>query len=285
MEQEIIDIKLKNLIQVCKETQNFKKLAVVSFVLTDNTIEKIGINLGLRPRNRSSGEKVYEYMELINTFLLKNLNITVFREEWIETVKDYEILFLRSKGRLPHDYIKMMFTLYYELRKLDVLNVYKTIKSDDFFCYSEVGLYSYLTPMSKKKKDQNNLTPLMLQKLREKEKVLQKELSCAFNSEKLETMIHLHNVKQSISQDRKGKFTIQGTLKDNLNYQYTVEKIVGYFFLGLIVLLIALGSVIIYEVSVLPSYVGVIDLFAFIFFGSSIPLIWAYMKYLKKQSV
>ncbi|MFX1467705.1 MAG: hypothetical protein ACFFB8_03510 [Promethearchaeota archaeon] len=282
MKHDIIDVKLKNLIQVCKETQNFKKLAVVSFVLTGNAVDKIGINLGLRPRNRSLGEKVFEYMKLINTFLFTNLNITLFQEQWIAMVKDCEILFLKTKGRLPHDYIKMMFTLYYDLRKLEAPNVYKTMKADNFLGSSELGLYSYLAPTSKKKKDQNNLTPLILQKLREKERILQKELNYRFNSEKLETMIHLHSVKQSLSLDKKRKITIQGTLKDNLNYQHNIENIVGYFILGIIVLLIALGIVIIYEISVLPSYAGNLSVFAFIFFGSSIPLIWAYMRYIKK---
>jgi hypothetical protein len=53
MKYNVIDAKLKNLIQVCKETRNYKKLAVASFILTSNRINEIGINLGVRPRNKS----------------------------------------------------------------------------------------------------------------------------------------------------------------------------------------------------------------------------------------
>jgi len=75
MNDQIIDAKVKSLIQVCKETQNYKKLAVVSFVLTSNRINEIGIYLGVRSRNRASGEKIFEYMELINDIFKKNLKI------------------------------------------------------------------------------------------------------------------------------------------------------------------------------------------------------------------
>ncbi|MFX1502763.1 MAG: hypothetical protein ACFFDH_17510, partial [Promethearchaeota archaeon] len=66
MNLSIIDAKLKNLIQVCKETENYKKLAVTSFILTSNMVNEIGIQLGVRPRNKVSGETIFEYMGLIN---------------------------------------------------------------------------------------------------------------------------------------------------------------------------------------------------------------------------
>ena len=245
MEKNIIDIKLKNLIQICKETQNYKKLAVVSFILTSNTLDEIGIHLGLRARNRKANEKSFEYMELINSFLLDNLNISLFPEDWIETVKDCEIIFLKNKGNLPYDYIKLIFSLYYELRKLDVPNLYKNIKSTEFVEPSELGFYSYLAPHSKKK-PRNNLTPLILQKIKEKELSLQKDLKNTFNSRKLENMIYLQNLKHSISQDDKGKITIQGALKDNLSYQHSIDAIFGYFIIGIVLLLVMLGIIMVY---------------------------------------
>ena len=76
MNLQSIDAKIKNLIQVCKETKNYTKLAVVSFILTSNKVSEIGIHLGVRPRDRASGEKICEYMELINEIFQKNLKST-----------------------------------------------------------------------------------------------------------------------------------------------------------------------------------------------------------------
>ncbi|MFX0135494.1 MAG: hypothetical protein ACFFDN_17755 [Candidatus Hodarchaeota archaeon] len=125
MNFSVIDAKLKNLIQVCRETGNFKKLAVVSFILTSNKVDEIGIKLGIRHRNRSSGEKLFEYMELINKFFEDNLKISIFQNNYIEEIRDCELLFLRNKGIIPYDYIKTMFHTYYELRKLEVPNLHK----------------------------------------------------------------------------------------------------------------------------------------------------------------
>jgi hypothetical protein len=59
MNEQLLDLKLKRLIQLCKETHNYKKLAVVSFVLTSNAVDEIGIKLGMRSREKSAGEKIF----------------------------------------------------------------------------------------------------------------------------------------------------------------------------------------------------------------------------------
>ena len=76
------DTKLKNLIVVCKETNNFKKLAVVGFVLISNQLNEIGIKLGTRKR---SGEMLVEYMERINHIFQQNLGILIFKDYFITT--------------------------------------------------------------------------------------------------------------------------------------------------------------------------------------------------------
>jgi len=95
--ETIIDSKLKHLIQVCKETQNYKKLAVTGFILISNKIEEIGIRLGLRPRNKEKDEKLFEYMKLINDVFETNLKIHIFRENLLDTLKQCETLFLRKR--------------------------------------------------------------------------------------------------------------------------------------------------------------------------------------------
>jgi hypothetical protein len=284
MNSQILDTKLKNLIQVCKESGNYKKLAVVSFVLTSNLVNKIGIYLGIRPRNRSSGEKIFEYIELINKVFEDNLKIPIFQKEYIETIRVCEILFLKNKGDIPYEYIKTMFKIYYELKKLEIPNLHKSIQSDDLLEVSQMGFFSFLSPRNKKKeKNTSSLKPLILQKIKEKEIILRRNLQHNLDSQKFETAIYLNSIKNSLTHDRKGKITIQGALKDNIRYQNSIENIFGYFIMGLIILLGSLGIAILIELSIIPTYSGGLSFWALFFFGGAIFLIVFYIKQYRKE--
>ena len=99
MNYKVLDLKLKNLIQLCKETENYKKLSVVSFILTSNILNEIGLKLGIRPRNVKLNEKIYDYMKIINKVLVDNLKLTIFHEDDIESIREIENLFLKKKRR------------------------------------------------------------------------------------------------------------------------------------------------------------------------------------------
>ena len=57
MNLAVTDSKLKALINVCKQTGNHKKLAVVGFIITGNLLDEIGIRLGVRPRDKKSEDQ------------------------------------------------------------------------------------------------------------------------------------------------------------------------------------------------------------------------------------
>jgi hypothetical protein len=250
---QVIDAKLKNLIQVCKETKNYKKLAVVSFVLTSNKVNEIGINLGVRPRNKGLGEKIFEYMEIINKIFETNLKVPIFQLNHIETIRECETLFLKSRGNIPYDYIKRIFHIYYELRKLDILNLHKGFEYDDFIESSKLGVFAFLSPKAKRKeKNSSDLRPLILQKIREREAKIQKNLKSKLDSQQFETAIYLRSIKNSLTNSKKGKITIQGALKDNIRYQNSIENIYGYFLIGLIILFTSIGVIILFELTITP---------------------------------
>jgi len=284
MNVEVHDAKIKNLIQVCKETGNNKKLAVVSFILTSNKLDEIGIRFGLRSRNKNSGEKLFEYMEKINDFLDYNLKISIFKKDQIKLLRNCELLFLQSKGNVPYDYIKKIFQIYYDLRKLEIPNLNKTMISDEFFESSELGLFSFLSPKSgRRNKNPSKLKPLILQKINEKQFSLQKELEHEFNSQIFEKVIYLHSLKKSIKKNRSNKIIFQGTLKQNLSYQKTIENIFKYLLLGLIVLILSLGFIILIELTYYPAYNGALSGWSLFFFGVSGIIIILYLRYFKKE--
>ncbi|MFX0004444.1 MAG: hypothetical protein ACFE9C_04740 [Candidatus Hodarchaeota archaeon] len=283
MNYRVLDAKLKNLIHICKETENYKKLAVVNFILTSNRINEIGINLGLRPRNKSSGEKIYEYMELINEIFEENLKIPIFRSSSIETVRACETLFLKNRGNIPLEYIRQMFSLYYELRKLEVPNLHKALDEEIIMESSKFGAFSFLSSGNRKKsKDADTLKPLILQKIAEKERNLRKNLQHELNAPRLETAIHLHSIKNSLANDKKGKIIIHGALKDNLNYRKSLESIYGYMLIGVIILFVSLGIIILIEMSALSIYSSDLSTFLLFMVGSAVILIYYYIKKYRK---
>lgn len=285
MNYSVVDAKLKNLIQICKETGNFKKLAVVSFILTSNKVDEVGIKLGIRQRKRLSGEKLFEYMELINKIFEGNLRVTIFQNNHIEKIRECELLFLRNKGNIPYDHIKTMFHTYYELRKLEVPNLHKSMRSDSFLESSQFGIFSFLSPRTHKRKDSSTLKPLILQKIKEKELTIQDNLKNNFNSQQLETAIYLKTVRSSLTSEKKGKIAIHGALKDNINYQKSIEDVYKFFILGIMVLLISLGIVILIELSYYPSFSSEMNLWMLVFFGGGVLLILLYIKQFRKEKM
>ncbi|MHA2290477.1 MAG: hypothetical protein ACXABG_16950 [Promethearchaeota archaeon] len=145
MKEQLLDLKLKRLIQLCKETQNYKKLAVVSFVLTSNAIDEIGIKLGMRPREKNANEKIFEYMELVNKIFSLNFRVKIFKPELVERLSQIEMLFLKKEGDLGLDYIKEVFDIYYELQKLEVPNLHENINSDILDRNRSISLFSFLS--------------------------------------------------------------------------------------------------------------------------------------------
>jgi hypothetical protein len=283
MNYSALDAKLKNLIYICKETENYKKLAVVSFILTSNTINKIGINLGIRERNKSSGEKIFEYMELINEIFNENLKIPIFQASHIETMRACEILFLKNRANIPLEYIKQMFSMYYELRSLEVPNLHKVLDDEIIIDSSKLGAFSFLSSGSgKRSRDSDSLIPLIMQKIVEKERNLRKNLQNEFNGHKLETAIHLYSIKNSLANDKKEKIIIQGALKNNLNYQRTLESIYGYLLIGLIILFVSFGIIILVELNFLSIYSGDLSSWLLFLFGCAVVLIYDYIKQFRK---
>ncbi len=286
MSDTVLDLKIKSLIQVCKETRNNKKLSVVSFILTSNKLDEIGIKLGIRKRNKKSGEKIFEYMTLINDIFDQNLKIRIIAKELIDVVKKCELLFLRNKGVIPYDYIKSMYHVYYEMRKLEVPNLHNSLIKDIFLESSQLGFFSYLAPHIKRKQnEQNILKPLIIQKIKEKELSIKRELEHSFNSKLFEDAIQLHSVKNSLTKRGKNKIIVQGSLKQNLSYQKSIEDIFKYLILGLIILLFLLGSIILIEVMYLPTEISGLSSWSFFFLGPAAILILIYIRFFKREGV
>ena len=248
MSERLLDVKLKRLIQLCKETGNYKKLAVVSFVLVSNAVDEIGINLGMRTRERGSGESIYEYMKLVNNIFSLNFNVSVFKPELIKKLSQTELLFLKRQGNINLEQVKGVFEAYYELQKLEVPNLHEKINSEALNRSRTVSMFSFLSGgQSKKQKSENALNPILMQRFKDEEKALQIQLENEFDKNAFEKILHLKTVRNKLEQKSRGKIAISGALKDNISYRQSKENIGQFMIIGLIVLFAMIGVVVLVE--------------------------------------
>lgn len=258
MNEAVIDSKLKHLISVCKETKNYKKLAVTGVILISNKMDEIGIKLGLRARDKENEEMIFEYMRVINQVFESNLKVSIFKKDLIDQLKRCEILFMKNRGDVPYAYLKDIFWLYYELRKLDIPNLHEQLKEDNFLYTSNLNLFSFLSPRSKKKRnDANRLKPLLLHKIKEQELAVRDTLDHEFDAKSFEQAIYLKQIRQGLVEKGKHKIVIQGSLKDNITYQLSLKDIVGYILLALFLGAFCWGIIIVIEMMVAPFTVGI----------------------------
>jgi len=246
--ERLLDVKLKRLIQLCKETGNYKKLAVVSFVLVSNAVDEIGIKLGIRTRERGLGESIFEYMKLVNNIFALNFNVSVFKPELIEKLSQIELLFLKRQGDINLEQVKGVIEAYYELQKLEVPNLHEKINSEALNRNRTVSMFSFLSGgQSKKQKRENTLNPILMQRFKDEEKALQIQLEHKFDKNAFEKILHLKTVRNKLEQKSTGKIAISGALKDNISYRQSKENIGQFLVIGLIVLFAMIGVVVLVE--------------------------------------
>jgi len=246
--ERLLDVKLKRLIQLCKETGNYKKLAVVSFVLVSNAVDEIGIKLGMRTREKGSGENIFEYMKLVNNIFTLNFNVSVFKPELIEKLSQIELLFLKRQGEINLEHVKSVIETYYELRKLEVPNLHENINSEVLNRNRTVSMLSFLSGgHSKRRKSENALNPILMQRFKDEEKALQIQLEQKFDKNAFEKILHLKTVRKNLEQKSRGKIVISGALKDNISYRHSKENIGQLMIFSLIILFAMIGAVLLVE--------------------------------------
>lgn len=287
MTEQLLDLKLKSLQHACKKNRNYKSLTIAFFTLIKNRIIEIGIKLGVRPirseTNTTHNFKIHDYISLINSIFLKNLGVVIFPESICESLHDCEVIFLRNKGELPDEYLKSIITIYYELRKLEIPNLHRQVNEDDLSSVTQGGIFSFLSSRSgRKAQDSHKLKPLILQKIREKEKEFHQDLNSRIDPAKLESALYLKSLRKMLEQKKNNKIIIQGALKDNISYQQSLPVLFGYLIIGVIITLLSVGALILFEMSSFPIIIPYIDIWVVSLFVGIIVLILLYVKFMKK---
>ena len=286
MNNNVLDLKLKSLIHACKATGNFKKLSVVGFILTSNLIDEISIKLGMRPRRKKKQEKLFEYLYLVNEMFEKNLKITIFGSELVNSLKEVELLFLKTRGELPYEYIKQLISLYYELRKFEVPNLHKGMTGEEFFDNSSMGTLNFFSRTSKSRKnDENKFKPILQHTINQKEKQIRARLNKKLTQSDLEMAINLRKIKNSLDKKGKQKIILQGSLKDSIIYEQSQSKLLGYLLMGVILISLPFGAIVLIEMLLQPLTMEPLNHVVLISFGIAFLFIVVYRNYSKRGKI
>ncbi len=286
MNNNILDLKLQSLIHACKASGNFKKLSVVGFILTSNIVDEISIKLGMRPRRKKEQEKLFEYLSLVNDVFERNLQICIFHSDLVNTLKEVELLFLKTRGDLPYEYISQLITLYYELRKIEIPNIHKGMAGEDFFGNPGMGTLNFFTRRAKaRQKKENKFKPILRHTITEKEKQIQVKLNKKLTQSDLEMAIHLRKIKSSLDKKGKQKIILQGSLKDSIMYERSQSKLIGYVLLGVALLTLLFGSVVLVETFLLPATMEPLNHVVLISFAVAFLFVLIYRKYSKRGNI
>lgn len=277
----IIDAKLKNLIKLCTATQNYKKLAVVGFILVSNTVDEISSSLGIRARKKKESEHVFAYLQFVNDAFYELLQLTIIPAEIIEELKLIELLFLKLRGDIPLDHIKDLYEIYFELRKIEVPNVYKSYGMDDIHQYSDLNLFLSLTRNTQKKKP-DNIRQFLAHSISQKEHDLRKSIDGKMDKDSIEQAIMLHKLKTSLTSKTTGRIKTSGKLQTNIFYQLSQQQSLKYILLGGIILFIMLSIVVIWETILFPSIILSINLYLAVFLGIILVLFMVYRHYFQR---
>ncbi len=155
---------------------------------------------------------------------------------------------MKRKGDLNLDRVKGVIEAYYELQKLEVPNLHENINSEVLNRNRTVSMLSFLSGgQSKRRKSENTLNPILMQRFKDEEKALQIQLEKQFDTNAFEKILHLKTVRRKLEQKSKGKIVISGSLKDNISYRQSKESIGQLMIVGLITLFVMIGIVVLVE--------------------------------------
>ena len=283
---EQIDLKLKDLIQLSKRHNEPKRAAVVFYLLIRKELNKKGILLGFAPLISKQERRSYEYMNMINAVMEKNFKFQLFDKEMVGKVQKYEMLYLKGPSFVSFDSLKELINIYYELRQLDVPNMYKLPdelnESNLSFAMNANKRFSF-NQMKKRnsilrKQEQDQVRQYLSLDVRQKERLMETRLKKGYDKKDFEQLLRIRRLKKEIKEGNSSKILFNGKLKENFFYKQEVEQAPAYFLIGFAMLFIMMALVLFIQDFMLPEIGGAFSIISFALFGGAFFLIIIYWK-------
>ncbi len=238
--------KLLEATKLLLHNKNFNELYKIYLDLIYNTVIEIGVKLNIR--TPKSNEKIYDYMIIIDKFLLNNINIVLFGEHIQKIITFYNLYDKAensSENLIIDQYdVKELVKEYYELKALPVPNVFQDIESYKTSKYANFQtLKACNLIFGKNIKNYNSSTniedalyEMISNRIQNDSDKIRRDyqkgkLSFDKSFKKLAT---LDSIKKTIETSKKksSQIEISGTLSDNLEYKIYTLRMPGYLILS-----------------------------------------------------
>ena len=238
--------KLLEATKLLLNNQNFNELYKIYLDLIYNTVIEIGVKLNIR--TPKSNEKIYDYMIIIDEFLLNNINIVLFGEH-IQKIITFYNLYNKAENSPENPIIdqydvKELVKEYYELKALPVPNVFQDIESYKTSKYANLQtLKACNLIFSKNIKNYNSSTniedalyEMISNRVQSDSDKIRRDYvkgKLAFDKS-FRKLATLDSIQKTIETSKKksSQIEISGTLSDNLEYKIYTLQMPGYLILS-----------------------------------------------------
>jgi hypothetical protein len=283
---EQLDLKLKELVSLSKEVNDSKRAAIVFYLLIRRELNKKGIHLGFSPLISKTEQKAFEYMNKINLAMEKTFHFHLFNKEKVDRVKKYELLYLKGPTSISFDSLKVLITIYYDLRQLDIPNMYRSsveLQDNTNLLGFSAGKFLSLNNQKRqgslfKKASPNHILHYLKLDLEQKEQLAEQKLKVEYDKKQFQQLLYLRKLKKQIREGDSSKISFKGKLKDNAFYQQEINQAPGHFLIGLAALFAMMAVMLFIENFMVPEIVGAFTLISFALFGGAFFIIILYWK-------
>ncbi len=270
-----IDSGIKLLTELCLKNKNYQKLCSAYLLLIGNEVDKTGIRLGVRARDKTKREPIYKHMALINDFLMLNLRMTIFKEDLVNKIKKTENKIIRQELIFSTKSCAELVDVYYDLRKISIPNIYKSEKLSELPLTNNLRAFKLMGDSSDKKDKKvsasDKLKPLILQKIKNNQRKVQKEVEkTGYREGLLERSLRLKEAEKFVKGSKGEKTKLEGKLRDNLQYQMAVPDLAKYFILSIVIFFGLLGMIMGIEAATYANAIYSLSLIMMLFFGACI---------------
>jgi len=284
---------IKELIEVCKQTRNYKKLAKIAYKLIFNKVNEMGIRLGFNPiknfhKKQNFQQIIFTYLNTIENILFDNFNISIFSKSLLSKLKHLETLYYKAiaydKFELTH--IRALFEILFKLDALQLPNLHKKLSKENIDNLGNINLYSTLFNKgnngSTKENSNSFMSELITYNLHQRQNQLERKLRQKYDPETVENLLLLKQMQKSYDKSS-GKIQIKGTLAESITFKRSFPLLYGYFILSFVILFFGLGIIIIGNGLFNPSVFGALSTFLLLFFGAGAFFLFIYWNYFMRN--
>ena len=286
-----LDLKLKELVSLSKDLNDSKRAAIVFYLLIRRELNKKGIYLGFAPLISKTEQKAFEYMGKINVVIEKTFHFQLFHPDMISKVKTYELLYLKGPSHVSLDSLKKLITIYYDLRQLDVPNMYRLPEelqnNPNTF---GIGADKLLSLNSRKnrgfffrKTSPDHVSHYLSLDVEQKERLAEQKLKRGYDKKEFQQLLYLRKLKKELKEGGSSKIFFKGKLKDNAFYQQEINHAPGYFLIGLGTLFVIIAVMLFVQDFMVPEITGAFTLISFALFGGAFLMLILYWKFFYQE--